>query len=204
MPFVPATNCAEIIIQATLNGQDAITTFAARHATGWGATELAALADAVDIYWSTFALPNLPATYTYINTHVRDLRTSVGLQHDSAAGAGNGSEGGTPLPNNVTVAVARRSGLAGRSARGRVFMPGITQTGLATENTITTSFRDTLLDLFNGFTTAISLVDWEEVILSRQHDGVSLTEATVYTVIEYAVVNLVLDSIRRRLPGRGA
>lgn len=204
MAFQPVPNAAEFVVRGTLYGEQVANTFYATHASGWGLTELQAAADEVDTWFSTEVLPELQANYVYTGTFARDLRTAVGFQTSAIAGAGAGGNVSAGKPNNVTVAISRRSGLAGRAARGRIFLPGIAGDMLSTENSITPTFQLLMETAFNLLRVAFDNVDWTEVIVSRTGPGASPTAAIVYTVIEYLIVDQVLDSMRRRLPGRGS
>jgi len=203
MAFVPVPNGAEFIVHGVLNGEQVVNTFNATKAGSWGLTELQAAADALATQWGTQLLPHLSGDYQFTSVHTRDLRTAVGVQCDSTLHAGTGGDSGAALPNNVTLAVARRSGLAGRSARGRVYLPGIGAGALADNNTVTSAFQIIVEAALNAITAAFDGVDWTEVIVSRVAAGVPLTSAVVYTVVEYLIADRVLDSMRRRLPGRG-
>lgn len=204
MVFQIVPDGAEAVVRGSLFGEEVATTFYATHAAGWDDTELAQLADAVDTVWGLGVLPELQANYEYIGTFCRDLRTAVGFQASTNNNAGVGGNSSAGKPNNVTLAIARRSGLSGRAARGRIFLPGINGDMLSAENEVSTTFVTTIEGLLNGMRTAMDAVDWTEVIVSRTGPGTTSTLAVVYTVVEYVVVNRVLDSMRRRLPGRGA
>lgn len=205
MAFQPVVDGAEITVVGTKAGQVIVNTFYATGTAGWGQTEAQALADAVDEEWGTGMVPALSSEYVYVNTHVRDLRTlNGGFEADSNTHAGAGGVETPSVPNNVAIAVKRSSGLIGRSARGRVFVTGFpaAQVVNATQ-TIESALETTILTVLNGMRTAMDAVDWHEVIVSRVQAGVTLPEAIVYTVTEYIIVDLVLDSMRRRLPKRG-
>jgi len=203
MAYVPVPNGAEFVVRGFVEGQQVNNTFYATHAAGWDVTELISAAAAISDVWVASILPHLGSSYTFAGVHGRDLRSSVGVECDFTAGAGAGTASGTTLPNNVALAVARRSGLAGRSARGRVYIGGLTDASLTGTNEVNTGVANALRVGLDAIRDAIQDVDWTEVIVSRVHDGVPLSTAVVYTVIEYIVVDLVLDSMRRRLPKRG-
>jgi hypothetical protein len=84
-----------------------------------------------------------------------------------------------------------------------VYLPGIGAGALSDNNTVSTTFAGLADTALNAITSAFDSVDWVEVIVSRVAAGVPLTTAVVYTVVEYLIADRVLDSMRRRLPGRG-
>lgn len=204
MAFIPVPNGAEVVVKATKDGQNVYNTFNFIKTGGWGQTDLQGLVDAIDVLWGAALATLFRSGYAYVQTDGRDLRTAIGVQATANASAGNGGLTGSTLPNNVAIAVARQSGLTGRSSRGRVFFPVTDGSQLATQNTISTTFRDAVIDLLQDVNAAGAGDGWTEVVVSRQQEGVPLTTAVVYIVLQYLVIDVVLDSMRRRLPGRGA
>lgn len=204
MAFIPIPNGAEVVVRGTLSGENVVNTFNFTHEGEWGLTELQALVDAVDDQWATNMLPLLSNGYTYVRTDGRDMRTSVGVIATADAGAGAGTVTGGWLPNNCALAVARKTGLAGRAARGRIFLTGIPVSVESPQNHVTSGFATAVTAVLNGLDVAAQSVNWTEVVAHRVSGGVPLSTAVVYTVLEWLVVDLVLDSMRRRLPGRGS
>lgn len=203
MAFQPVPNAAEFVVRGTLYGIQVCNTFYATKAGAWGLTELQEAADAVDAWWAAEVLPALQANYIYQGVFARDLRTAVGFQASAIAGYGPGGNASAGKPNNCTIAISRRSGLAGRAARGRIYLPGMAGDMLSTENSISPTFQIAMEAAFNLLRVALDNVDWVEVIVSRTGAGASPAAAVVYTVVEYLIVDQVLDSMRRRLPFRG-
>jgi hypothetical protein len=70
-------------------------------------------------------------------------------------------------------------------------------------NTVSTEFETALITALNALSTAVEGVGFLPVIVHRVGAGVPLAEAVVYTLVEWVVVDKVLDSMRRRLPKRG-
>lgn len=110
---------------------------------------------------------------------------------------------GTPLPNNVSFAVARKNGLRGRSGNGRIFWMGLATSIMADENFVTSDYATTLIGVMETFDLAASGLDATPVILSFQNDGVHSDEATIYPIASWSAQSLCVCSRRRRLPGRG-
>lgn len=204
MAFVPIPDGVEVLIQSTLQGEKCYNTLYYTLAGSWGTAEMQALADELDIVWGGFVAAWMPSTYTYERVLVTDKRSEFAAQVTADGDAGDGGlTGGAVVPNNCAIAVARRAGLTGRSTRGRVYVPVANTLLLGSDNTITTTFRDAVVDVFQAMDAAALTVDWIGVIVSRVQSGVPLTTAVVFTIAEWLVTDLVLDSMRRRLPGRG-
>lgn len=204
MPFQPAVNCAEVVVNATLNGQSCVNTFYARKADGYDQTELEALATAVDNWVDTTFKLVMPTSWIYTGTTARGLTSSIDLIAENNDGAGAGENGPSTAPNNKALAVKRRTANTGRGARGRVYLAPPADLNMEDNNTVDETFVTSVETVLNGFRSAIATVDWTEVILHRVAAGVPLEAALALTVIEYVVVDRTIDSMRRRLPRRGS
>jgi hypothetical protein len=203
MAFIPVPDCAEVVVKATVFGQNVFNTFNFKGITGWGQDEIDDLASLFYTTWVAEVLPELSVDYNLVSVVARDLRTAIGLTSEVAT-ADQGEVAQTSLPINCALAFKRGSNLTGRSARGRVFIGGIPETVYTpASQTISSTFGTALRLALEAIDTALDGIDWTEVIVSRQQAGVPLTTGLVYDVVGWSVVNLVLDSMRRRLPGRG-
>lgn len=128
--------------------------------------------------------------------YVRDLTTASGATLDLApTTTTDGTRTSNMLPNNVSFAIKRGTGLAGRANRGRIYWVGITEDMQSGKNTMKiatagglSAALNTLLSDMNASESAI------EVILHR-HLG------TGTPVVAYTAADLNLDAMRRRLPG---
>lgn len=128
--------------------------------------------------------------------YVRDLSSQSGQTLDFApTSTTDGTRAAELLPNNVTIAIKRETGLAGRKNRGRIYWPGINSDEVTGINTIIAGTVGALATALNTlllaqFTDNAAV----EVILHR-------STGTGTPVVGYTVADLFLDSQRRRLPG---
>lgn len=204
MAFQPATNCAEVVVEGSQAGQQVVNTYYFRKDAAYTQEDIDNLALAVDTWVGAVMLPLVSNQYSYIRTRVRGLTSAVDLASENNTSAGSGEQTGDSFPNNVALSVKRRSAFTGRAARGRVYWPGMTvnQVELST-NTVTDAFVTLVLAALDALTEAAGEADWEAVILHRVSGGTPLAAAVIYTLVEWVVVDKVLDSMRRRLPARG-
>lgn len=107
-----------------------------------------------------------------------------------------GLQSGDALPYNVAGAIQLKTGVRGRRYRGRVMMPGLSETEVSGSNMAVSLMTDLAVLAANLMTDIVipGLVG-DAVIASRV--GGFLTP-TVAAVIDY-----ITDSQRTRLPGRG-
>jgi len=203
MPFQRVPNSAQIAVRGSRGGQNIVMTFHAQKSSGYNLADLEALAAAVDTWVDTSLLPEMGNDYSYVGTTVRGLDEEFDQIAENNDNAGPGIAGGSTAPNNVSFAIKRRSAFTGRGARGRVYLPPPPAGAFEDDNHVTQAWADALTVILNDFRDAIDTVNWVEVIVHRVSEGASLPVAIVFTVVEYVVVDLVMDSMRRRLPGRG-
>jgi len=107
-----------------------------------------------------------------------------------------GTKAGDPLPANVASVVTWLTGLAGRRARGRTFMFGWTDSDFIGSTLISAG----LVALSNWASTCISYAG--AVGVAVDFSVLSLKDMVLRPVNGYRI-DVVADSQRRRLPGRG-
>lgn len=203
MAFQRVPNTAEIIIRGTQGGQEVINTHYAQKTGGYTQADLESLAAAVDAWVTAEWLPILSTVYTYVRTDIRGLDAAVDVQATNSDGAAAGAVGGTSQANNVTIAVQRNSGLTGRASRGRIYVPGIADSKLADDNHISSTFSGELVDALTALVATVVAEGFTNAIVHRIAGGSPLATAVVYPLVEWVVTDVVIDSMRRRLPGRG-
>jgi hypothetical protein len=98
-------------------------------------------------------------------------------------------------PYNVTVTISWRTGLAGRKYRGRIYVPGLTEDTTNTDDTIASFEVATLAASASDLMLRMATLSADLVIFHKIDN--------TYTAVTTYVIDNVLDSQRRRLPGRG-
>lgn len=107
------------------------------------------------------------------------------------------------LPNNVSLAISFRTGLTGRSSRGRNYIIGLTEPMVA-QNTVTPGVVSAYVAAYSQLTPAGGIfedISW--VVYSQYSGGVLRPTGQAVAVLSVVVVDDTVDSQRRRLPGRG-
>lgn len=199
MPFVPAINCAEVVINGSIAGEPIANVVGAQFPGPYVQSDLDNLANAVDAWVGSDYIPLFNAGVTYVNTHVRGLTSSVDIDSFASANGGVGTASGSALPANASLCMTLRSGHTGRSARGRFYAWPAIQPDLADLSHFTSSYATAMHTALSNLKAAIVAEGWAWVIISRQHNGVKLTVATTYPVIAIDARNLAVDSQRGRL-----
>lgn len=149
-------------------------------------------------------LPRLPTSWFGREIYAKDLSSGSGLQSTDTTIAGQqGETEGDPLPNHVTLAVARRSALAGRSFAGRVYWQGLSQDDLSSQNVISSARALAIIAAIVGLDDVAIALDLVPVIVSYFHDHATRAEGVTTPITNWLYTDLTIDSRRRRLPDRG-
>lgn len=201
MAFQSVPETAEVVINAICNNQAVTNTFYARKPGGYTLSDVEALAQAAHAVYSADMLDVMAIAYILNGATARGLEFENDVEFEYLPGVEAGVVASNPLPNNCVFCVKRSSAFTGRSARGRVFIGGLTQSQLGTdENFLLSSVAASIVTALNGMRTAFSAAGWTEVIVSRYHAGVKRSFGVTFTVIGYNNVDLRIDSQRNRLP----
>lgn len=159
--------------------------------------DLLNLAGAYLTAWNTAYRPNMCNPIILDQIQVRKLDPLDPQAVDSTTGLPSaGTAPGSEEPANVTLTLSWRTGLAGRKYRGRNYVAGIPTARVSATDTVDGLFvsqMSTLADnLYNAPINAGGMVP------AIFHLG-----PDTWTAIASYVIEAILDSQRRRLPGRG-
>lgn len=196
---VPETARAEVIYLQ--NSRYIENNFHARKEGGYSDSDLSILAAAVDAAVSTNWLPNQNDEVYYTKTVVTGLDAEEDTVVEDNSGAGPGALTATDdLPPSITKAITLRSGLTGRSARGRVYWIGASIGSLAGDNSLwQLTAVTTWVNNVDLVRVAIAAVGWLPVIVSRYHDGVKRDEGVTFEWTSTGSYELYVNTRRDRL-----
>lgn len=215
MAFIPVPNCAQVTMAYSILDADvAENTFGVQNAVSWTSTTLGALGTVFNTWNDTAvsgAAPyqNRVSQTTLVQTTCRDLTTQtspvVVTPYTGAHGAGTDASG--PLASGLTKSFTARSGLSGRSQRGRIFVVGIGVGELVggDPNLLSPAFLDEYVRQLNALITDISTHDpnWSLVVISRRHNNAPRTTGVTTPITSWGYANQYVDYQRRRAPGHG-
>jgi hypothetical protein len=206
MAFIPGTRVALAEVRGELDSQRVENTLYFRITENWTGSLLQELADGVRDWYVANILPNICAAFELREVVATDLTSNTGPTATSVpATATFGSNTGEPAPSNVAVTVSFRTAGRGRSSRGRNYVMAIPNTVIAV-NTITSDYAQALVDGYTALLESSIAIGTGEAIwgvFSRFHNNAPRTEGVFSPITRVVVVDLTVDSQRRRLPGRG-
>jgi hypothetical protein len=105
--------------------------------------------------------------------------------------------------NNVAFCLSLRTSLRGRSFRGRIYLPGISTNILADTNHVSVEFAGTAQEQVYEAFVSLAPEGFTPVVASFHFGGAPRAAGVGTPVINVIATDTVLDSMRRRLPGRG-
>lgn len=203
MAFQPAPGIVAVEMRGVLHGQRVENVLHFRAAGAISQESLQGLVNAIgELVSSEEYLAYWPNEFQWTEIYARDLTTAIGVQASDTTVAGSVGTGGVGMPGNVTIAITLRSGLTGRSARGRVYWMGLTE-GAIVGNAVSGPVVAGYVDVLEDIRAEALLAGFELVVLSRQQAGVVLANAIGYDVVTIGATDLNVDSQRKRLAGRG-
>ena len=205
MAFQPVPNAALIRLEATLDGEACVTNLGFGLVTPATVTALMleTLVNGVnDVIVEGDWMSNLPAKYVLNQISGRVLDVQDGPQYELSA-PNIGGLAGAILPNNCSLAVSFRTGLAGRTNRGRIFWPSFLESEV-TDQRVLSAKQTAILAMMNAFIGNNTIATgWVWSVISRKELSPGGPGRAV-PITSVVLNDDVIDSMRRRLPGRGA
>lgn len=202
MAFVPIASTAQLEFIYTQDGQTVENVLHYNCNAAVNTTNLQGLATAALAWWNTNLKPLINNTVTLITVRATDQSSQTGPVIEDTTGLPlAGTQPGSGLPNNVTVAIKLITASRGRSFRGRVYHIGL-GSGSVSANTIGATPRANLKAAYLAALTLSTGPTWTLGIASR-YTGNAPRTTGVFTAVTDVSVNQTVDSQRRRLPERG-
>ena len=203
MAFIPAPNTAMVEILYTQDNQMLENTLYFEGVAPWTELTLTQLATAINGWWVDEMQALTSNTVTLRGTKATSLESETAPSVEvPPAVTTTGSSAEQPLPNNVTIAIKFGSASRGRSGRGRNYIVGLTENVVA-GNQLDAAVADLYLAAYGALSDITVPNDAQQVIVSRFTDNAPRVTALTSPVTSRTFADLIVDSQRRRLPGRG-
>lgn len=207
MAFQPVAATAMVELIYTCAGQRCENTLYFRHAaTDWTEAELTSLATGLTGWWNAEISVLTSTEVNLVEVDATALATQFSPKVATVLSpVSPGLLGSSVLPNNSTFCTTFTTALRGRAFRGRNYFVGLAESIVA-QSTVSSSWASSLRGAYNtlmGTSTYLPAgVSW--VVVTRVVNGVvQMPTALTNFVISAVHADLVVDSQRRRLPGRG-
>lgn len=204
MGFVPFDNrTMELTARYLYDGQQVENVFHVRSSTVAGITEMTAAAAAYKSWWTDHGKPISPTTLALQSILVKTLSTPIdpGIEYTTGLPEA-GTSSGAQLPNNATLAVKWITAFRGRSYRGRTYHLGLMETQVV-GNTVDPGALGIIKAVYQGLLDGLTAAGIPLVVGSKIGAKVERFVGLSTPVVALQI-DPIVDSQRRRLPGRGA
>lgn len=204
MPFVPALDTVQLEVTLLLEGQRIQNVYHYTVASSVTPVNMLAFANDYVNYWDVNWKGWYPTTVSLIEVKVTDLNIDTGpVVFATASLPIVGTRVGAALPNNCALVLTKRTIKRGRSFRGRTYFGPLCEPDV-TANAVSGTFVSGAITRMQGqIEQIVGAETWTMCVLSRISDGAYRDFAETEPVIAISSDGLV-DSQRRRLPGRGS
>lgn len=171
------------------------------------ASQMLDLGTAVGTWWADEVAPFLSQeiTLTRVDVSGQESLSSPGVSIPRIP-ADAGSVADNALPANCALCISFRTSLGGRSFRGRNYVAGVTE-GNSGGSSIATANANGILSAYNALQSFVSAnvlsESWQWVVVSKFSGGLPRASGVTTPITSAILVDYVVDSQRRRLPGRG-
>lgn len=203
-----ADKVIEVLVQGILNGQNIENTFYVHAADVVTAAMVAEIAEIVGNWVADTFLAVVGNNYVHNRVVARDLSTIGSFEAIIGTASGTaGSAGAVDGAGNETLAFHRRTDRSGVYQKSRIYWPNIEILGKATNNAVTSGWAAekiaALQTLFDNIA-AGTLSTYLNGYVQRVVAGVPLAVGLFVECLGWTTTDLFIDSMRRRLTGRGA
>lgn len=204
MAFVPAPNIIQLEMRQLMEGQHIESRIMVDNLAAPDAAALEAAAIAAWNWWEENLAPQLTVAVQLVEVLATDMGAIDGGQFTYAPDTTTtGVLAGPTLPNEVAICLSLRTASRGRSARGRMYISGIPDSGRDSPNTISPTYASNISAAGDALLAAFASTP-RLVIVSYITGGAPRVGGPVYYVVTSALLtDRVLDSQRRRRPGIG-
>lgn len=205
MPKAPPNN--PLVVKVSLimarDQRETVNTFHVQRNSGWTEAQMLDLANAVKAWFQVWYAFSLTSNIVLNNIQVRLLDPTNPLGVDLALVPPIVGQRVIPAaPANVTLSLSERTGKAGRAYRGRMFAAAIADQDRDQTDVITSTAVTRWSGVIDHLIQDIITYGAQMVIFHTPHLLPHPLDNTFTPVIGFVIEN-ILDSMRRRLPGRG-
>lgn len=187
---------ARISMLFTRDARTFVNTFHLARSTGWTLAQLQQAVVDTASWWSLYYKQSQGAGVALAQIQGRLYDPAQPLAYDlNVTPPEPGTIASTLEAANATATMSWRTGLAGRKYRGRMYVPSLVESGVNANDTLNAALLALLANAANRFVGTWWSNQATPVVFHRSTNGL--------TLITSFVLDAILDSQRRRLPGRG-
>lgn len=180
-----------------------VNTFHVSGAADLGAGDLVTIANMFKTWYTNSYKTQLPSGVGLTQIQVRKLWPPAPLAYDlNVSPPETGSKNTTMETANSTLTMSWRTGFAGKAYRGRDYVPGLVEADVTTNDTVVSSLLVGLAAVGGNLISSALTAGFPLGVFHTPLLTPKLLDNTI-TEILTCVLEYIVDSQRRRLPGRG-
>lgn len=203
MAFQPVPDVYRVTMLFDWSGQKCANVYHVLSESGLTSQEAIDLGEVFADWWDAQLKAEVSSTVSLEKVLIQSLDSGTAPLYEFTNGLPlSATSAAAAAPNNCTFAVQWRTNLSGRSHRGRTYHIGLTTTKY-TANQLTVPNQSSFIAQYGALITAVETAAYNLVVVSR-YTGNTQRPSGIYTAIQTCYIDRVLDSMRRRLPGRGS
>lgn len=203
-PFIPTPHVASVEFLYALSSQVAENRIHVLGSANFDATSVDTLWNLCKTWWTNNMKLHVGPQCSFNRLKVKAVHASDGAVLDNIIlPAQAGTKTGVQLSNNVTFAIKFSTGLAGRTARGRWYVAGVTSDCVTNPVTAASGPAGNWVSDLLALQADLQGQGWDLCVVSFKENKVWRTQGLARPVTGIAYTDLNLDSMRRRLAGRG-
>jgi len=161
------------------------------------------VAGAFTTWINDFYLNLCNANVTFTEVVVRDLSVADGAEISVPVNQ-VGSDTSAPYPNETSFVISLRSGLTGRSRRGRIYLFPPSADYVTPPNKVTNTYRDGAIVSLQALLDALDTSGFAAGVVSYISGGAPRVTPLFTRYVSAIAVDNLLDSCRSRKPGNGS
>lgn len=203
-PFIPTPHTASVEFMYALTNQVAENRIHVLADTNFDEAMVDTLWNTCKTWWINVWKPTVGPACSFNRLRVKAIHASdAPLLDQVVLPAQTGTKSGIALPNNSTFTVKFATGLAGRTARGRWYVAGLTSDCVSNGIVVPSGVAGAWVNALTALQDELQLSTWDLCITSFRVNKAWRTEGLSRPVTGISYTDLNLDSMRRRLAGRG-
>lgn len=203
MAFIPTPNAIKLVLEFTLSGQIVVVTISLQKAAPVTTADLTSAANAGITWWNTYLKALSGPQLALSGATATDQTTETSpVVHVPVSPPTPGTNAAECLPANAAAVISWRTANRGRSGRGRMYVPGLTEGGNSNGINIAPTTQAAIATAAANLASFFAPALLTHVIISRFHNKLPRASGLSQPVVSNVVDDL-WDSQRRRLGGRG-
>lgn len=203
MAFVPTSNTCLVEMRMLYDQQRIENTFHFQSEGGFTAETLTAVGNAMIIWWNENLAPCLVTDCVLREVYVVDLSSATAPAATVTPPApSSGTRGTAGAPGSTAFCISLRTVGRGRSSRGRNYVSGLDR-GAIVESRMDPVYVNQLVSAYRALLGTGSPGSTVWGVVSYRNNKVARPAGLFEPITAVVAVDNVIDSQRRRLPGRG-